>query len=287
MSEQLNKDDFIDYYALLKVAFDAPKAVIIKSYYKIALIMHPDKNPDDPNADEKFALIVEAKEVLADDKSRQEYDIEYKKYFERLKRFEEQQKMFAAMNADLRQMREELDKKEFEYANNPFKSGANHFHHKVKKDIIKQELINFRQQINEMRKQKLNEMKSQRLKDLTSEDNMTTQEKSMVLVRWNASERPYAETELRTIFQVYGHIRDLEILPHQSCAFIFFDLLKSAEKACFAHDLEEDFGLKVSFAGEKVHRERIKQVQKWSKLRPKKLTFEEYHDYIRNRIFNS
>ncbi len=49
-----------DYYDLLEVPVDASAAQIKKAYYLKAMKSHPDKNPDDPTADERFKAISEA-----------------------------------------------------------------------------------------------------------------------------------------------------------------------------------------------------------------------------------
>eukprot|EP00668_Euglena_longa_P033962 GGOE01043654.1.p1 GENE.GGOE01043654.1~~GGOE01043654.1.p1 ORF type:complete len:334 (-),score=138.36 GGOE01043654.1:533-1534(-) len=63
-----------DYYDVLGLKKEATPAEIKKAYYKLALVYHPDKNPDDPNADAKFKAISEAYEVLSDEKKREVYD---------------------------------------------------------------------------------------------------------------------------------------------------------------------------------------------------------------------
>lgn len=55
-----------DYYEVLGIAKGASEADIKKAYRKMALKYHPDKNPDDKDAEEKFKEAAEAYEVLSD-----------------------------------------------------------------------------------------------------------------------------------------------------------------------------------------------------------------------------
>lgn len=63
-----------DYYEVLGVSRDTSSADIKKAYRKLAVQFHPDKNPDDPGAEDKFKEIGEAYEVLMDDQKRAAYD---------------------------------------------------------------------------------------------------------------------------------------------------------------------------------------------------------------------
>lgn len=64
----------LDYYEVLEVTRSSDKESIKKSYRKLALKFHPDRNPNDKEAEERFKLINEAYEVLSDDKKRAIYD---------------------------------------------------------------------------------------------------------------------------------------------------------------------------------------------------------------------
>ena len=64
----------MDYYETLGVSSSASQAEIKKSYRKIAMKYHPDRNPGDTEAEEKFKAATEAYEVLSNDEKRQIYD---------------------------------------------------------------------------------------------------------------------------------------------------------------------------------------------------------------------
>jgi curved DNA-binding protein len=66
--------DYKDYYQILGVAKNAEAAEIKKAYRKLARKYHPDMNPNDKSAEDKFKEINEAYEVLSDADKRQKYD---------------------------------------------------------------------------------------------------------------------------------------------------------------------------------------------------------------------
>jgi molecular chaperone DnaJ len=63
-----------DYYEILEVSRSAEASVLKKAYRKLALKYHPDRNPDDKEAEENFKLCSEAYEVLRDPEKRKVYD---------------------------------------------------------------------------------------------------------------------------------------------------------------------------------------------------------------------
>jgi molecular chaperone DnaJ len=63
-----------DYYQILDVARDASEADIKKAYRRLAMKLHPDRNPDDKAAEEQFKEAKEAYEVLSDAGKRATYD---------------------------------------------------------------------------------------------------------------------------------------------------------------------------------------------------------------------
>jgi len=63
-----------EYYEILEINQNADKKEIKKAFKKLAKIHHPDRNTNNPNAEEEFKRINEAYQVLSDDKKRATYD---------------------------------------------------------------------------------------------------------------------------------------------------------------------------------------------------------------------
>lgn len=64
----------VDYYEVLEVTKDCSGAELKKAYRKLAMKYHPDRNPDDKEAEEQFKRINEAYQVLNDEEKRSIYD---------------------------------------------------------------------------------------------------------------------------------------------------------------------------------------------------------------------
>lgn len=66
--------EYKDYFETLGVSHDADPKKIRKAFRRLARQVHPDVNPDDPEAEERFKELNEAYEVLSDPEKRQKYD---------------------------------------------------------------------------------------------------------------------------------------------------------------------------------------------------------------------
>lgn len=85
---------FIDYYQILGVSKTATQDEIKKAYRKLARKYHPDMNPNDKEAEQKFKEINEANQVLSDVENRKKYDEfgENWKHADEIKKARDQQK---------------------------------------------------------------------------------------------------------------------------------------------------------------------------------------------------
>ncbi|MGJ8592531.1 MAG: DnaJ C-terminal domain-containing protein [Aquaticitalea sp.] len=83
--------EFIDYYKILGIPKNATEAEIKKAYRKLARKLHPDLNPNDKDAEQKFKAVNEANEVLSNKESRKKYD-EYGKDWKHADQFEQQKR---------------------------------------------------------------------------------------------------------------------------------------------------------------------------------------------------
>jgi molecular chaperone DnaJ len=63
-----------DYYKILGVSDEAPQPEITKAYRQLARELHPDANPGNPSAEEKFKAVSAAYDVVGDEDTRSQYD---------------------------------------------------------------------------------------------------------------------------------------------------------------------------------------------------------------------
>jgi curved DNA-binding protein len=90
--------EFIDYYKILGVSKNASEAEIKKAYRKLARKYHPDLNPGDKEAEQRFKQINEANEVLSNPENRKKYD-QYGKDWKHAEEFEKAKRQRQSQHA--------------------------------------------------------------------------------------------------------------------------------------------------------------------------------------------
>lgn len=103
--EDLAKNATEDFYELLGVAFDAPEAAIKKAYRKTSIKYHPDKNPDNKDAADRFIYLGWARDILLDAKLKGEYDRARTRRRERVLQDD-------LLDSRRRQMKQDLERRE-------------------------------------------------------------------------------------------------------------------------------------------------------------------------------
>jgi curved DNA-binding protein len=99
---------FIDYYEILGVGKNATEADIKKAYRRLARKYHPDVNPNDKTAEQKFREINEANEVLSDPEKRKKYDA-YGKDWKHAEQFEQARQQRSSYGGGSQQGHEDFE----------------------------------------------------------------------------------------------------------------------------------------------------------------------------------
>jgi curved DNA-binding protein CbpA len=73
-----NNTPYNDYYSLIGASPSSTPQELAKAYRKRALLVHPDKNPNDPEAATLFQQLKTAYDLLSNEQSRQQYDLQFK-----------------------------------------------------------------------------------------------------------------------------------------------------------------------------------------------------------------
>jgi DnaJ family protein C protein 17 len=105
--EEIARNATEDFYELLGVAFDAEEAAIKKAYRKTSIRYHPDKNPDNKDAADRFIYLGWARDILIDPKLKGEYDRARTRRREKVLQDE-------LLDGRRRQMKQDLERRERE-----------------------------------------------------------------------------------------------------------------------------------------------------------------------------
>ena len=197
-----------DLYALLGLTFSPTLTLseIKKAYRKRALVSHPDKNLDDPNASEIFQAITRAYDTLCDEGLRAKYDEKVTVSLKRKRQLDE-------MDSEMRKKREDLEERERE-AKRRKETG---YSDKELEALRRQQMI----MENMERQRKMEERENQRiLRNLSAASSPAPTPSSniaIILVDWtDRKDSHYTEKSLRSLFQRYSTVSSVHLHRHSA-----------------------------------------------------------------------
>lgn len=223
-----SEGDSIDYYELLGINEDAQDQEIHRAWRKTSLKYHPDKNPNDPKAAEKFHMLQLAYNALIDVQLRKAYDSERLAKLARNRREE-------AFNFQRKSMVDDLRERERQFYDSLEKKENERDRLQEKLRALQKESANLRRQ----RENRLREEQEQskRRKQETPSSKISELDRS-IRIRWK---RKYADqvndAYLRSIYSSFGTLQNVVIQKDISkekkyvYSIIVFETLSSAYSA--------------------------------------------------------
>ncbi|XP_062502624.1 dnaJ homolog subfamily C member 17-like [Corticium candelabrum] len=230
-----------DFYSFLEVDSSCTEKEITKAYRKRALQCHPDKNPDNPAAAEKFQKLSRIYEILSDTVAKAVYDNLRKARRKQKERNE-------ALDAKRRKIKEDLERREHQSLQDKYDEQA-----AVKK--LEEEIKRLRAEGSKKVKEQEQLMK-QKLEGKTEESKASA---ATVKVRWKAKKSDetnggYSKVLLTQLLQKYGDVEVLVSLKRKGSAIAAFSDIHSAAMAIQNETGLSENCLTLSWAdGEPVH----------------------------------
>ncbi|XP_074599955.1 uncharacterized protein LOC141854245 [Brevipalpus obovatus] len=200
----------LDYYEFLKIERGATIDQINKAYRRRTLEYHPDKNPDDPSAKQKFEKLQEIVEILRDPVQRSDYD-------RKLKARDEKRVKDKELDATRRKYKENLERRE--------KDSKEEENRRLAQDVKRQKEIEIVRKINsqllEDENEKLRKKIERDLSDVSNRISLGDHPIYSITVEWDGPVRNNT-LSLTNIFSRFGKISNL-LIQGQTATFEFSD----------------------------------------------------------------
>ncbi|XP_022908353.2 dnaJ homolog subfamily C member 17 [Onthophagus taurus] len=217
-------------YKILQISIDSSTSDIKKAYRKKALKLHPDKNPDNPDAAKEFHKLSKILEILTDESARKAYD-------RVLKARQEAQIRHQALDSKRKKLKEDLDARE------QFKS--NQQKQKSAEQLLKEEIERLRKEGSKQVEEEIALVTQQIFNERNNQNTDIEREESdkfRIKIKWKANKNDdknggYNEEILRKILLKYGDINVLVMSSKKKgSALIEYKTKRAAEMAI---DLEK------------------------------------------------
>jgi DnaJ homolog subfamily C member 17 len=243
-SPVIMESEFIDYYQVLGLPYTAKHADIRKAWRAAAKLLHPDKNPDNPNAAVQFGHAKHAYQVLTHEQKKQDFDAQL-----RVRRNRELRR--AQENAEQTRMREQLVQRE--------RAAQEHKLHERRKSAA--DLVRRQNQdtLERLRQQSTNSNihsthKYQRTQSGSGSESQTTRrhqsapatdmKSTTIKVKWG-KRHAYNLTELKQVFGAFGPVEAaISVQGKKRSAFVMFDSRRAVLAAVAAKDHLRDRDIK-------------------------------------------
>uniref|UniRef100_A0A6V7K5L9 DnaJ homolog subfamily C member 17 n=1 Tax=Bracon brevicornis TaxID=1563983 RepID=A0A6V7K5L9_9HYME len=188
-----------DLYGLFGIAQDATLKEIKTAYRKTALSCHPDKNPDNPRAAERFHELSRALEILTDASARAAYD----------------RVLFSKAQAKLRSEKLDARRKKFkddlEYRESQLRQSDERKTAKTDEQKLKEEIERLEKEGSKLVEEEMNFISKKIAEEFgkKSKFNDNSEETAKIKIKWNKKVDIYNYDNLYNIFNKYGDISAL------------------------------------------------------------------------------
>ncbi|KAG5893661.1 hypothetical protein JTB14_028815 [Gonioctena quinquepunctata] len=217
------KIEELDLYELLEIDLDTNVTDIKKAYRKKALLCHPDKNPDDPNASKKFHELSKVLEILTDASARAAYDKVLKGRKEAALRHKQ-------LDSKRRKLKEDLESRE--------RWAGKVVNQKTADQLLKEEIERLRKEGSKQVEEEVEFVKRQLKEErMTKSTENWDGSKFRIKIKWEAKKTDstnggYTQEMLHRFLSKYGDIQALVMSPKKrGSALVEFKDKQSAEMA--------------------------------------------------------
>ncbi|ALC46510.1 CG17187 [Drosophila busckii] len=208
----------VNLYDLLGVSIEADQTEIRKAYRKRALVCHPDKNPDNPKAAERFHELSKALEILSDASARAAYD----KVLKAKKAAELRTKQ---LDSKRQKLKEELEERERAALNKLHSAQPYSTVRKSDEEVLQEQIERLRREGSKLLEEEHQAMREQLQRNYKEQQQQQQQEKDKfdsaqhrIKIKWKAEKNDesnggYTEEQLMKYLKKYGEVVALVMNP--------------------------------------------------------------------------
>jgi DnaJ family protein C protein 17 len=202
----------VDYYAVFDLTIEATRDEVKGKYKKMVPLVHPDRNPDDPHAKDKFQRLQKAYELLMDEQARAAYDAVLRTKMARKLRE-------AEMDKDRKRMLDKLVDGENAYKKLKAEEAEAKRNLAAQMDRLKRDgWKNYAEQMGA--EEAAAPPRSTPASSGTTAAAPPATPAAVLKVRWSSKKGSYTKEQLTAIFQVYGPVESLRMMS-QSALLVY------------------------------------------------------------------